>query len=401
MGLTKEQKEEREKAVCDIKTYDFIGEENYVFISYKSDDWKIVLDEVVRHMVEHYGLRVYFDRNFDRDNDMWINNMKKAITTGKCRAVLAFVSKKYMTSYACVMELLTARSQQAQMSFDDSKCEKLQIIPILIDESGSVEGAASKSGRRVNIKEWEREKYHEILKDTKKSRWVQGNTRLIDWLDRLAEYQEWTEENFSKVAELILNEGHNRTFSRKSPIFYEDLRQTIDRCSDAIFDTTLISKGAAKAENTGSESGSAKAEHVGTGSGVSYLEYWTGFQTYALNGKLSGGLRPSKAGNHNWYAIWLDNSVFRIECSVNTRKNTLRTAFFVQNAPDRFNRLEQAKTAIETALESEKEIVWDGKFQAANISVFGFRQGKSTEEQYEWFCRTAEKLYAAVSPYLG
>lgn len=67
----------------------------------------------------------------------------------------------------------------------------------------------------------------------------------------------------------------------------------------------------------------------------------------------------------------------------------------------RFNRLEQAKRAIETALEGEKEIVWDSKSQAANISIFGSRQGKSTEEQYEWFCRTAEKLYAAVSPYLG
>lgn len=103
----------------------------------------------------------------------------------------------------------------------------------------------------------------------------------------------------------------------------------------------------------------------------------------------------------NSFCIWLDNSVFRIECSVNTRRETLRTAFFVQNAPERFNRLEQAKRAIETALEGEKEIVWDSKSQAANISIFGSRQGKSTEEQYEWFCRTAEKLYAAVSPYLG
>lgn len=174
MGLTEEQKTKRETVTRNIATFDSIGEDDYVFISYKSDDWEIVLDEVVRHMVDHYGLRVYFDRNFDRDNDMWINNMKRAITTKKCRAVLAFVSKKYMTSYACVMELLTARSQQAQMSFDDSKCEKLQIIPILIDESGSVEGTASKSGRRVNIKEWEREKYHEILKDTKKSRWFKA-----------------------------------------------------------------------------------------------------------------------------------------------------------------------------------------------------------------------------------
>lgn len=388
MGLTEEQKTERETATQDITTFDSLGEDDYVFISYKSDDWKIVLDEVVRYMVEHYGLRVYFDRNFDRDNDIWINNMKKAITTRKCRAVLAFVSKKYMTGYACIMELLTARSKNAQMIFEETNYQKLQIIPIIIDESDSVRGAMSKSGEHVPIKE--REKYLEILKDAKESPWVQEDKKLMPWMDRLAEYDAWTEENFSSVAEIILSEGHERSFSRKGPNFYEDLRQTIERCSESVFDPKLIKKRTAKAE-----------KNVGAGSGTAYLEYWTGFKDYALERRLSSGLRLSKVGDHNWYAIWLDNSVFRIECSVNTRKETLRTAFFVQNAPDRFIRLEQAKTAIEAALESEGQIVWDGKSQAANISVFVSRQGKSAEEQYEWFCQTAEKLYAAVIPYLG
>lgn len=391
MSLTKEQKAERERKTQDITTFDSLGKDDYVFISYKSDDWKIVLDKVVRYMVEHYGLRVYFDKNFDRDNDIWITNMKKAITTRKCRAVLAFVSKEYMTSYACVMELLTARSKNAQMSFVGTNYQKLQIIPIIIDESDSVEKAVSASGIGVNIKECEREKYFDLLKNTKESPWVQDNKKLMDWLDRLAKYQEWTEENFSNVAELILNEGHDRIFLKKnSTIFYENLRQTIERCSEDVFDPTLIKKGTAKAE-----------KNVGTESGTAYLEYWTGFRDYAQRRRLGGGLRLSKVGDHNWYALWLDNSVFRIECSVNTRKETLRTAFFVQNAPDRFIRLEQAKTAIESALKSEGKIVWDGESQAANISVFNSRQGKSIEEQYECFCQTAEKLYAAVAPYLG
>lgn len=399
MGLTKEQKAERENTICNIATFDSIGEDDYVFISYKSDDWKIVLDEVVRHMVDDYGLRVYFDKNFDYDNEMWIRNMKKAMTTKKCRAVLAFVSKKYMTSYACVMELLTARSKQAQMSFDDTKYEKLQIIPIIIDESDSIKGAMSKSGEQVPIEE--RERFLQILKDAKESPWVQDDKRLMPWLDRMAEYHEWTEENFSKVAEIILSEGHQRIFSTKSPDFYENLKLTIERCSKDVFDCALRKKRTTKVKNVGIGLGTAKAKNIGAGSGTAYLEYWTGFYDYARKGGLSSRLRPSKVSNHNWYAIWLDNSVFRIECSVNTHKETLRAAFFVQNAPDRFSRLEQAKTAIESALESGEEIVWDGKSQAANISVFCSRQGKSTEEQYEWFCQTAEKLYAAVSPYLG
>lgn len=273
------------------------------------------------------------------------------------------------------------------MSFDDTNYPKLQIIPIIIDKSGSVRGAMSKSGEQVPVKE--REKYLQVLKDAKESPWVEGDKNLINWLDRMAEYSEWTEENFSNVAEIILSEGHERTFSPKSPDFYENLKLTIERCSEDVFDPALIKEG------------TAKAEKVCTGSGTSYLEYWAGFKVYVLSRRLRGRLRLSKASDHNWYTILLDHSVFRIECSVNTRKETLRAAFFVQNAPDRFLRLEQAKTAIEAALKSEGKIVWDGKSQAANISVFGSRQGKSTEEQYEWFCHTAEKLYAAVSPYLG
>lgn len=97
----------------------------------------------------------------------------------------------------------------------------------------------------------------------------------------------------------------------------------------------------------------------------------------------------------------MGSAIFRFECSVNTRKETLRVAFFVQNNPNRFIRLEQAKTAIESVMENGGEkIVWDGKSQAANVSVISSRKGKNTEKQYEWFCQIVEKLYAAVSPYL-
>ena len=398
MGLSEEEKIERGKVTEEIIVYDSTGADDYVFISYKSDDWEIVLKKVVRQMINQYGLKVYFDKNFNRSNESWINNMEQAIATKKCRAVLAFVSKKYMTSYACVMELLTARSQNTCMSFDKERYDKLQIIPIIIDNSGSVGGAASKSGQHISIEEEER--FLKILENTKESPWVKNNDRLIPWLERLKDRQEWREENFSTVAEIILCESHYRIFSEDNSNFYEDLRQTIKKCSGDVFNPALIKRGIVKEERNGRIE-TAKAEDAGNKVKASYLEYWTEFQAYAQKMELRGGIRLSKAGDHNWYALWLDDSTFRIECSVNTRKETLRTAFFVQNAPARFIRLEQAKTAIEDALESEGKIAWDGKSQAANVSVFNSRQGKSKEEQYDWFCRTAEKLYAAVSPYLG
>lgn len=388
MGLTEEQKRERQLTTQNITTFDSVGEDDYVFISYKSDEWEVVLDKVVRHMVDNYGLRVYFDKNFERDNDSWVKNMKSAITTRKCRAILAFVSKEYLTSYACVMELLTARSKQACMSYKDERYPTLQIIPIIIDKSGSIQNVMSKSGKLVYIKE--EEAYLEILKNAKESPWVCNNKKLMPWLDRLAERHERTEENFSSVAEIILSEGYERSFSinNNESIFYERLRETIETCSKDVFDPSLIEKGTAISED---------ADAV---SGVSHLKYWTEFRAYAAQKGLNAGLRLSEAADHNWYAIYMGSAIFRFECSVNTRKETLRVAFFVQNNPNRFIRLEQAKTAIEAVMKNVGEIVWDGESKAANVSVIISRKGKNTEEQYEWFCQTVEKLYAAVSPYL-
>ena len=90
MGLTEEQKSRREKVTREITTFDAIGQDDYVFISYKSDDWEIVLDQVVRHMVDTYGLRVYFDKNFDRDNDSWVKKFKKEIITANAGGFFLF-----------------------------------------------------------------------------------------------------------------------------------------------------------------------------------------------------------------------------------------------------------------------------------------------------------------------
>lgn len=134
---------------------------------------------------------------------------------------------------------------------------------------------------------------------------------------------------------------------------------------------------------------------------ASQLEYWADFRTYAVEKGINTRLKLSEAADHNWYAIRLGSAIFRIECSVNTRKETIRAAFFVKKAPEIFARLEQAESAIETGMGRLGEIVWDGGSQAANVSVIASRRGKSTAEQYEWFCQAVEKLYDVIAPYLG
>lgn len=241
MGLTEEQKNERARATAGIKTFDSNGNKPYVFISYKSDDWKIVLDEVVRYMVDNYGLRVYFDNNFDRDNDSWVNNMKNAIRTRKCQAVLAFVSKEYMRSYACVMELLMSRSRATQTKHD----KKLEIIPIIVDDSADVNAARSENGTRVEIKEWGA--YSELLEDTAACRWLrepdmEGLKDKVE--DRIRQKENLTEEDLSDVAAEILGSAHERRFSDNDDFakerFYSLLKETIERCTTDVFDPELI-----------------------------------------------------------------------------------------------------------------------------------------------------------------
>lgn len=238
MGLTKEERNERAKATREITTFDVDGQEEYVFVSYKSDEWEIVLDKIVRYMVDTYGLRVYFDKNFSRDNEIWVKNMSNAIVTDKCKAVLAFVSKKYMVSYACFMELLTARSKTAYTRHDGRK--KLPIIPIIVDDSENIRDAMSKSAKEVDVDEWK--DYLELLEDTKKSPWIQDDEKLTSWLEQLAEKQELTEEEISFVAEIILKRGYERYFmaDRPEPDFYADLKATIEKCSKTVFDPGLI-----------------------------------------------------------------------------------------------------------------------------------------------------------------
>lgn len=47
----------------------------FVFISYKSDDWEVVLADVAYRLVKDYGLNIYFDGDFDLHNASWIEQL--------------------------------------------------------------------------------------------------------------------------------------------------------------------------------------------------------------------------------------------------------------------------------------------------------------------------------------
>lgn len=116
MALSEEQKAQRSEYLerC-LDITECSQRKPYVFISYASDDWQTVFQSAVVPMQRQYGLRVYADKAFDKVNDKWIVPMLRNLRGSD--AMIAFVSQRYIESYACFLELLTAVNNKKQIVF--------------------------------------------------------------------------------------------------------------------------------------------------------------------------------------------------------------------------------------------------------------------------------------------
>ena len=99
-------------------------EQDYVFISYSSKDWKRGLYDIVYDVCTKKGLRVYFDTKFDVGSDSWLTQFKENMNNKHCKAVLAFISPNYKISYATLMELMASQ--------ETSSAAKKPVLPIYI-----------------------------------------------------------------------------------------------------------------------------------------------------------------------------------------------------------------------------------------------------------------------------
>lgn len=148
MALTTEQRNERlaNPNVRFLKEnlYTCDGKEPYVFISYKSDDWRLVLGEIVYKLVHDYNLHVYFDGSFAVNNDLWIKQFTKNMNSRLCLGVIAFFDNIYCTSYATLTELMHSQSTEAVKykpgkDIKKSNLKGLPVIPIQINGGANIE----------------------------------------------------------------------------------------------------------------------------------------------------------------------------------------------------------------------------------------------------------------------
>lgn len=122
------------------------GNKPFVFISYKSDDWELVLGDIVYRLVKDYGLNVYFDGSFESHASLWIEQFPENMEHYNCMGVLAFVDDKYSTSYATLLELMYSQ----RLSADEKP-----VVPINIGKLTKKTGAEGASDTGLGVKYFE------------------------------------------------------------------------------------------------------------------------------------------------------------------------------------------------------------------------------------------------------
>ena len=146
------------------------GNDDYVFISYKSDDFERVLDDIVYKTCKKYGLRVYFDTAFDEDSDSWITQYYDNMCDPHCRAFIAFIDDAYYSSYACLLEMMSRKTAAAG---GDYKVDSLFFLPInigsitdIVDNSNTGLGTKRYSNGKINNHaDEELERFNEIFSE--------------------------------------------------------------------------------------------------------------------------------------------------------------------------------------------------------------------------------------------
>lgn len=228
--MTEEQKAKRKESAesgkikwikdnC-LRTKD--GSEDYVFISYKSDDYEKVLDGIVYDTCRKYGLRVYFDTAFDDNSDSWITQFQENMNSTHCKAMIAFIDNAYYSSYATLMEMMARRVVGAG---GDGNYDSLPFIPVNLEAIKDINSCQNtglgtyrfSDGTINELAEPELEKFNKLFNQIVDYEEENGNKTLKHLYERSTEpvidanlYREKT-DNENESGKVFLTE----TFCRK------------------------------------------------------------------------------------------------------------------------------------------------------------------------------------------
>ena len=93
-------------------TMPYLGEEDYIFISYSHKDSEEVL-KVIAYLSEQ-GVRIWYDEGIDPGTE-WDENIASHING--CSGMIAFISENYLSSSNCSDEMNYARTIEKERIF--------------------------------------------------------------------------------------------------------------------------------------------------------------------------------------------------------------------------------------------------------------------------------------------
>lgn len=215
------------------------GDKYYVFISYKSDDWEIVLKDVVYRLVKDYGLNVYFDGSFDSYAPLWIKQFPENMESYKCAGVLAFLDDKYATSYATLLELMY--SQRIKVCH-----HKDNVVPVNIGELTEIIGEEGDKNTGLGVEKFEDGTKNDYARIEKEMFFRSFNELVNQNILKEAQFYiddqdaPFTKRICSKVFEelhrhLKVNDNKYRTSGEDLTSIYETIKNTFNKGGINVF----------------------------------------------------------------------------------------------------------------------------------------------------------------------
>lgn len=128
------EREEIERLNNAVKVSDKSKGLPYVFISYKSHD-RLLMLRIVHRLNTVYGLRVYYDKEFSVNNELWVTQMEQNMSSALCYGMLAFFTKKYYMSYAACMEMMYSQTDSCLSKRHRNEEEYMTLVPVNLEPS--------------------------------------------------------------------------------------------------------------------------------------------------------------------------------------------------------------------------------------------------------------------------
>lgn len=234
----------------------------FVFISYKSDDWEVVLADVAYRLVKDYGLNIYFDGDFDLHNASWIEQFPTNMESVHCKGVIAFIDSKYSTSYATLLELMysqTCKASQGGKKENDGllpvvtvNLESLKKIP---DESYDKNTGLGDANENIIAKS-EKEKFNKVFSELKERKILKNAVHLYDVTNPKEILTMYVCQEITK--EMIAHLGVNENRYKKGSDLDDIVSSIRDACGNEVFSSPGSDDGGSIEESKSQKKGKPK-----------------------------------------------------------------------------------------------------------------------------------------------